>query len=291
MMGFRPNLPPPEKPLDRPSLSDWTEAYDNGGHIPNAPAFVERWPVDAAAFRDGMGARARLDLPYRGGLNDSARERLDLFLPEGEPKGLAVFIHGGYWLRFGRESWSHLAAGAVARGWAVALPSYSLAPRARISSITSQIARAVEEAAHLVPGPIALAGHSAGGHLATRMACANSPLGPEAASRLVRTVSISGLHDLRPLRFTAMNADLNLDVAEAAAESAALHNPAPGTRLAAWVGADERPEFVRQSLLIAVMWGGLADTRLVVEPGRHHFDVIAPLSDPESPLTETLTDW
>jgi len=291
MLGFKPSLPPPERPLDRPGLSDWTDAYDNSGHIPDAAAYLELWPREAAAFRDAMGPRARLDLPYPGGLNDGARERLDLFLPETDAKGLAVFLHGGYWLRFGRETWSHLAAGAVARGWAVAVPSYTLAPRARISSIVPQVARAVEEAARLVPGPIALAGHSAGGHLVSRLACADSPLSPEAASRLVRTVSISGLHDLRPLRFTAMNEGLQLDAEEAAAESAALREPAPGARLAAWVGEAERPEFLRQSLLIAAMWGGLAETRLVVDPGRHHFDVVAPLAEARSPLTQTLADW
>ena len=90
MLGFKPSLPPPERPLDRPGLSDWTDAYDNSGHIPDAAAYLELWPREAAAFRDAMGPRARLDLPYPGGLNDGARERLDLFLPETDAKGLAV---------------------------------------------------------------------------------------------------------------------------------------------------------------------------------------------------------
>ena len=47
-----------------------------------------------------------------------------------------MFVHGGYWLRFDRDMWSHLAAGAVARGWACAIPSYTLAPEARISAMT-----------------------------------------------------------------------------------------------------------------------------------------------------------
>lgn len=291
MLGFKPTLPPPDRPLDRPSLSDWTDAYDNSGHIPDAASYLELWPRLAAEFRAAMGDRARLDIPYVGGLNDSVRERFDLFLPEGEPRGLVVFVHGGYWLRFGRETWSHLAAGAVARGWAAALPSYTLAPRARIASIVPQVAAAVRAAAGLVPGPIALAGHSAGGHLVSRLVCDDGPLDADAAVRVARVISISGLHDLRPLKFTAMNQQLRLDPDEAAAESAALHQPAPRTRLVAWVGSEERPEFIRQSLLIAVAWGGLAETRLVVDPGRHHFDVVAPLAEAESPLTEMLVGW
>ena len=57
----------------------------------------------------------------------------------------------------------------------------------------------------------------------------------------------------------------------------------------AWVGQAERSEFVRQSALIANVWRGLgAETDLVVEPDRHHFDVIDGLADPGSPLTEAL---
>ena len=40
MLGFKPSLPPPERPLDRPGLSDWTDAYDNSGHIPDAAAYL-----------------------------------------------------------------------------------------------------------------------------------------------------------------------------------------------------------------------------------------------------------
>jgi hypothetical protein len=47
-----------------------------------------------------------------------------------------IFVHGGYWLRFGRRDFSHLAQGACSRDWAVALPSYPLAPGASIPQIT-----------------------------------------------------------------------------------------------------------------------------------------------------------
>jgi arylformamidase len=84
--------------------------------------------------------------------------QFDLFLPEGAPSGLLLFIHGGYWLKFDRESWSHLAAGAVARGRAFAVPSYTLAPEARIAEMTKEIACAVGVAAGLVSGPVVVVG-------------------------------------------------------------------------------------------------------------------------------------
>ena len=268
-------------------ITDWDDAYANAPHIPASETYPPRWAAEAAAFRERMTAAgtARLGLAY----GDGARQRLDLFLPDGAPKGLVVFVHGGSWRAFDRTTWSHLAAGALARGWAVALPGYTLAPEARIASITGEVARAIAVAAGEVAGPIRLAGHSAGGHLVTRMVCAGSALPAPVRERIAFTVSISGLHDLRPLLRLALNETLRLDAAEAAAESPALLVPAEGTRVACWVGGAERPEFLRQSALLANIWTGLgADTASVVAPGRHHFDVIDDLAEPDSELTPLL---
>ncbi len=102
-------------------------------------------------------------------------------------------------------------------------------------------------------------------------------------------VSISGVHDLRPLLATKMNATLRLDRAEAAAESPALLWPLPGANVHAWVGDAERPEFVRQTTLLANVWTGLgARMSQTVVPGQHHFSVIDPLCDPRSDLVEAM---
>ncbi len=267
-------------------ITDWDDAYANRAHIPGADEIIATWDPAAAAFRAGLGPRARLDIPY----GRSPRHRLDVFLPDASPKGLAVFVHGGYWMAFDRSAWSHLAAGAVDAGWAVALPSYTLAPQARIGGITQEIAAAIAHAATLVPGPIRLSGHSAGGHLVCRMACEGSPLDPAVRARIAHILSISGVHDLRPLRATRMNDTLGIDGGEARSESPALLDPVPGTRLTAWVGASERPEFVRQTDLLASAWTlpGVA-TRVHHDPHRHHFDVIAGLADRLHPITRAFT--
>ena len=193
-------------------ITDWDDAYANRAHIPDADAIIATWAPSAGEFRRNLGPRARLDLPY----GPAPRNRLDLFLPDTTPKGLAVFVHGGYWMAFDKSVWSHLAAGAVAAGWAVALPSYTLAPDARIAAITHEIGAAIDHAAAEVSGPVRLAGHSAGGHLVTRMACAGAPLAAVTRSRLAHVLSISGVHDLRPLRATAMNETLGIDAEDRA---------------------------------------------------------------------------
>ncbi|WP_370303720.1 alpha/beta hydrolase [Pseudooceanicola sp.] len=257
------------------------DAYANGAYIAGADSYPDRWDTAARVFRDQLSAagRAQLDLAYGPG----ARERFDLFLPEGAARGLMVFVHGGYWLNFDKSTWSHFAAGAVARGWAAALPSYDLCPSIRISGITRQIAGAVQAAAGRVAGPLALTGHSAGGHLVARM-LAPGMLPPECTIRLAQVVPISPLADLRPLLKTSMNADLRLTEAEAEAESP-VFQPAPATPVTVWVGGDERPAFLDQAAWLAKAW---SCGRTVVA-GRHHFDVIDGLADPDSDLMAVLT--
>lgn len=264
-------------------VMDWDDAYANGAHIPGAADYPPRWDAAAAAYRASV-ARADLDVAYGG----HPRQKFDLFWPDDAPRGLAVFVHGGYWLKFDKSSWSHLAEGARASGWAVALPNYVLAPEARIAEITRMIGGAIEAAAAQIGGPIRLAGHSAGGHLVCRMACSDAPLPAEVAARIERVLSISGLHDLRPLLKTSMNEGLRLDDVEAAAESAALLAPRTSTDVIAWVGADERPEFVRQTELLKTAWEGRTSIASMIEPGRHHFDVIEGLAKADGALTEAF---
>jgi acetyl esterase/lipase len=131
-------------------MIDWDDAFDNGGYVHGSAEMPGRWAAAAAAFRDAQGS-AEYDLAYGPG----ARNRMDIFRP-ADPRGLVVFIHGGYWRRFDKSFWSLLAAGPLARGWAVAMPSYTLAPDARIATITAEIGQAITAAADLAQGPIRL---------------------------------------------------------------------------------------------------------------------------------------
>jgi acetyl esterase/lipase len=268
-------------------IADWDNAYANSANIAGSDRWPAEWVRPAQAFRHALSAegRARLDVTY----GDGARNRLDLFLPPASPRGLVVFVHGGYWQAFDKSFWSHLAAGAISHGYAVAMPSYTLCPEIRIAGIVREIGTAIGKAAELVEGPLMLTGHSAGGHLVSRMITATTPLAPEIAGRIRHVVSISGVHDLRPMMRTDMNTALNLDEAEALAESPALLRPTDNARITCWVGGGERAEFLRQSALLANIWTGLgATTCTVVEPDRHHFSIIDGLADPAHPLTRTL---
>ncbi|MEP2531166.1 alpha/beta hydrolase [Shimia sp.] len=264
-------------------LRDWDDAFANMAYIPGSEKLPEIWAQDGAVYRENA---TRIEEVAYG---DHPREKLDLVWPDSVPKGLAVFVHGGFWVYLDKSHWSHYAEGARANGWAVCLPSYTLAPEARISDMTRQISTALTKAATIVSGEIRLAGHSAGGHLTSRMVCADTPLSSDVSNRITHTLSISGLHDLRPLLNTKLNEALNLNLDEATTESAVLQRPNGRPRVTAWVGGGERPEFIRQSQILATMWEGLdADISCQIDMQHDHFSVLEGLRDPDSPITQAF---
>lgn len=240
------------------------DRFSNGAYIPNGAEYPAKWSRLATEFRKTV--KADLDVRY----GPSARQVMDVFHPEGTPKGTVVFVHGGYWVAFDKSYWSHLAAGPLAHGWSVAIPSYDLCPDVRVSEITQQIEAAVRS----LRGPLRLTGHSAGGHLVARLA---------GMPNVARVLPISPVADLMPLLQTKMNADLRLTEAEAFAESP-VNLPPPHVPATVWVGGDERPVFQEQAKQLADAWG----VDLVVSEGAHHFNVIEPLAEPDSQLVRVL---
>jgi arylformamidase len=82
-------------------IPDWENAYANGANIAKGENWPNAWIEPARTYRETLAGkgRARLDLAY----GDAPRNRFDLFLPESPPKGLVVFVHGGYWVRFDKS--------------------------------------------------------------------------------------------------------------------------------------------------------------------------------------------
>ena len=265
-------------------MIDWDDAFDNSGYVPESADLIESFAAQAAAYRRQLGARADLDVAY----GDDPRERMDIFHPEGLAKGVVIFVHGGYWLRLDKSYWSHLAHGALSHGWAVVMPSYPLAPQARISRITASVAAAVQHVARHFDGPLRLAGHSAGGHLVSRMMC-TGVLPADVTDRFERVLSLSGVHHLSPLLNTQMNDELRLDETEAISESPITHDPVSGVPVTFWVGTEERPEFLRQTRIAAENWALKgADVTSVYENGTNHFTLIKSLADPDGPTTQEV---
>lgn len=242
--------------------------YNNRARVPESGAIIAGWIEAARAFRL---AHPPQTLAYGPG----PREVMDLFLPAGGAHPpIALFFHGGYWQALDGRAVSHVAAGLLAQGVAVALPSYDLCPEVPLAHILAQ-AEAAALALHARTGRAALAmGHSAGGHLAA-MLLARLP-----AEVVGAALPISGLFWLEPLLGTSINAGLGLDAATARALSPALLPPS-GRPLHTVAGGAESAEFLRQSREFASLWGGGFEAL----PGLNHFTVLDPLTDPAHPLT------
>ena len=173
------------------------DAYANAAYISNADRFILQSAKAAEMFRELLKKKGHADCNVFSGPTD--RQKFDVFSPIEGSENILIFIHGGYWLRFDKSYWSHLATGALQQGWHVAMPSYDLCPDVRISDISRQIAKAVIEIAKRTTGKITLAGHSAGGHLVARMAVGDL-LPAEIIDRISHVMPVSPVGDLRPLR-------------------------------------------------------------------------------------------
>jgi arylformamidase len=263
--------------------------YNNRAAVPDHPAWFAKWAGLAAAARAEL--HPRLDLRYGSG----PRETLDLFVPAGRARGTLVFVHGGYWRALDKADHSFVATPFVAQGLAVAVINYDLCPAVTIATIVAECRRAVawigrEGARHGAnPDSVVVSGHSAGGHLAAML------LATEAAGfglerhPVAGAVSLSGVHDLRPLTLFSFNADFRLDDAEAARLSPILTRPATTAPIVAAVGGDETSEFLRQAGLLWDAWPAnrpRGATGPMVIAHRHHFSVVADYADAQSALTQ-----
>jgi arylformamidase len=269
--------------------------YNNRARVPQAPQILQRWADASALARRSAAAAAAAQLDVRYG--DGDQETLDIFpatataAPGAGPAPVLVFIHGGYWRALDKADHSFVAPAFNAAGATVVVPNYALCPAVGVEHITLQMARAVAWVwRHAAawggdPARIALAGHSAGGHLAAMLlSCRWKDLAADLpAQPVVGALALSGLYDLEPLRHTPMlQGDLQLTPASVARLSPAFFPRPKGAKLYAAVGLDESDEFLRQNALIRDVWGPTAVPVCETVPGANHFTVLNHLADPDS---------
>jgi arylformamidase len=275
-------------PIHPPS---WYDAqYNNRARIPEHLEILQHW-ADASA-----AALARHPL-VEAAYGPAPREKLDIFPAAAAGSPVLVYLHGGYWRALGKRDQSFVAPPFVDAGAMVALPDYSLCPEVTVEHIVLQTARAlvwVHRHAREYggdPARIVVAGHSAGGHLATMLlACRWPDVHPALPPDLVKAaLSISGIYDLEPLRHAPfLAADLGLTAASALRLSPAFM-PAPSGRLAVAVGGEESGEFLRQADLIRERWGDKVVASEIV-PGCNHMDVLDELARPGSNTHQLALD-
>lgn len=266
---------------------DYEAEYNNRARVPDHPAIFARWARDAEAFRaETDGER---DVAY----GEAPRQKIDLFAPAetSDDAPLILFIHGGYWQSLDKSAFSHLARGALAHGFPVAMPSYTLCPEATIGDIIGEMRQCAAFLYRKTGRTILASGHSAGGHLsATLLATDWTDVDDNLPIDLVpAALAISGVFDLRPLIGTSMNEALKLDDNKAACFSPVLWQPPEDMILHLSVGSAESHEFIRQSKDMAAEWGAKGvHTSYHETEFANHFTVIDDLATKDSALTLEL---
>ena len=191
-----------------------------------------------------------------------------------------------------QRRFSHLAQGSVDNGLITILPTYTLCPEGSVAQIIEELRLACAITWRRFQRPIVVAGHSAGGHLAACLLATDWPAyAPDLPhDMLCAGLGLSGLYDLEPLTHIGINDALRLNVETAQASSPLFWAvPAAGQPFEAWVGGDETSEFHRQSQELAQSWSSQGvDAVYRALPGTNHYNVIAPLADKESVLSERL---
>jgi arylformamidase len=264
--------------------------YNARQQVPDHPLVLERWARASELAR--THSRVHLEVPY----GPAPSEKLDIFPAASQVAGGApvlIFIHGGWWRSLDKADHSFVAPSFTADGAMVVLPNYALCPTVGIEHIVRQMTAAVSWVWHHAAefggdaSRLVLAGHSAGGHLATMMlSCRWKEVDEHMpAQPLAGALSISGLYDLEPLRHTPfLQKDLQLTPASVARLSPAFFPRPKSTRLYAAVGLDESDEFRRQNLLIRDVWGPTAVPVCETVPSTNHFTVLNSLADPAGRL-------
>ncbi|MFG1347711.1 alpha/beta hydrolase [Xanthobacter autotrophicus DSM 431] len=277
-MSAPASKPAPQEVWESLSQAERDAAYNNNAAVPTSAAWVAERDGAAAAFRSS--AKALLDLPYGPG----ARQKLDLY-PGTRGAPCLVFIHGGYWQRNSREVFAHYAEGLLAHGWSVVMPSYTLAPEARLGDIVKEMEAALDLVAGLGAehgfGPMVVSGWSAGAQLAV-LALDH----PAVAAGL----AVSGVYELAPIRDTYLNGALDLSPEEIAAFSPLRHAPSPKPLVIAY-GTAEVPALVHDSRALAAQRvAAHAPGALLPILGAHHFSILDELRRPDGQLVRAARD-
>ncbi len=263
--------------MDRATLD---AAYNNSAAVATSQQWVASWREKSAAIR--AATNVQRDLRY----GPRPRACLDYF-PSGQSNApLFVFIHGGYWQRNEKETFSFIAEGPRPHGIDVALVGYTLAPDVRLTDIVEEIRQSLD---YLAANAATLGfnreylfvgGWSAGGHLTAAVADHPAFRGG---------IPISGIFDLEPIALNYLNEKVQLDAQEVATLSPirTLFDHLPPLRVV--VGAQELPELRRQSedYTAAARKRGLSVT-LTELPGHDHFSILDELASPDGAMTRKL---
>ena len=261
--------------------------YNNRFHVPDFEKSLQLWETQSRLTEKKY--RSEYGIPY----GNEPRECLDIF-PSSKPGSKTlVFIHGGYWQKFDKNSF-HFIAGAFAEyDITVVIINYPLMPAVSMDQVVASCRNAIDwvykniEQFNGDPYQIYIAGHSAGAHLAVMLMTAEEA---ESSPSFIKGIfGFSGLYDLIPVQLSNINDVLKMDKETAIRNSPALMAPTKICPLQILVGGAETNEFLDQSRELYKNWKDkIPSIELLEIPGLNHFTILDSIIDKQSALHQVI---
>ena len=260
------------------------------------------------------GGREVRDVAYWNGADfDSAKHRLDVYVPKGDgPHPVLLFVHGGGWRLGDRQqlggNYIKLGRRLASQGVLTIVISYRLAPGFKHPAQVQDVARALGwtlEHAHDYGGDptrVFAMGHSAGAHLVTL--AATDPRWLEevghSPAQLRGVIGVSGPYDIEHLGRSTLFGALPMVIPAFGREPAVWRDAMPANHLKtgvtppfllAW--ADGDPELVRRDTVrfAEALKRTHRDVTLFESSFDDHFSVITDFACGSNPLAERVMQF
>jgi arylformamidase len=266
--------------MDQQELDD---AYDQIVYAPNRDQLAQRRVVNSAA------ARVRLGEPLRLAYGPTPIEGMDVYRT-GKPNApVAIFVHGGAWLRGDAAEHACLAEPFVHAGAHFAALDFTNVADAggSLFPMVEQVRRAVgylHRNAASFGGDgnrLYLISHSSGSHLSGCVVTSDWARDGLPLDILKGATLSSGMYDLKPVRLSKRSKYVKFTDAMEQELSAIRHLGRLHTPLVLTYGTYETPEFQRQTRdFAAAIQAAGKPVELIVGEGYNHFEMLETLNNP-----------
>lgn len=224
---------------------------------------------------------------------DHPRQTFELFKVEQgkRAKGLAVFIHGGFWRAMDRQQSRFVAKPFLDNGYDCVIAEYRLMPEFVLGDLVDDTAAMLHKLADLkeqycLSDTLIVSGHSAGAHLAA--------FGLKQATRTgfktgnCSLLLFSGVFDIYPVSITSLGDKLQMSDEDIARWSVYEGDADNGIEPLFLVGADETDDFKRQSIIGAQRMGRPDSSNIYFVPNANHLTLMTRFARDEALASEML---
>ncbi len=266
--------------MDQQELDD---AYDQIVYAPNRDQLAKRRVVNSAA------ARVRLGAPLRLAYGPTPVEGMDVYRTSKPNAPIAIFVHGGAWLRGDAAEHACFAEPFVDAGAHFAALDFTNVADAggSLFPMVEQVRRAV---GYLYRNAASFGGdgnrlylisHSSGSHLSGCVVTSDWSKDGLPLDILKGATLSSGMYDLKPVRLSKRSKYVKFSDAMEQELSAIRHLDRLHTPLVLTCGTYETPEFQRQTRdFAAAIKAAGKPVELIIGEGYNHFEMLETLNNP-----------